>query len=213
MEERNGTQAASETSLSETELFDGAQVTEAELLEEINENSTESASGSSFLSSNRSNDPDKSSSCDDDKKYTSLVFSLSNARSLAKKIDSMIDMFREKGLSFAMITETWFKNDRYTNQELEDITSAEKIEFICKNRTSNKRGGGVAVAFDNTKASFKKLQIQGNKFELVGVVGKINNVSRKCVVFSLYIPPAQCAEKTQNLFRQWRRSCFSFWYI
>ena len=155
----------------------------------------------SSISSIPSSNPDSSSVTDNIKKYTSLAFSLSNARSLAKKVDSMIDMFRERTLSFAMITETWFKNDRYTNRELENISSAEKIEFICKNRSNNKRGGGVAIAYDSTKASFKKLQIQENKFELVGAVGKINNLGRKCIIFALYIPPNLCADKTKSLLR------------
>jgi len=60
--------------------------------------------------------------------------------SLAKKITSLIDMFREKDLHFVLLNETWFKGDRETNGELAGIKDAEKIEFICKNRGS--RGGG-----------------------------------------------------------------------
>ena len=38
-----------------------------------------------------------------------IHFILTNARSLAQKITSLIDMVRELELSFAAITETWFK--------------------------------------------------------------------------------------------------------
>ena len=128
-----------------------------------------------------------------------MCFSLSNARSLAKKIDSLIDMFREKELHVAMVTETWFQNDRYTRGELSDITAAENLEFICKNR-DKKRGGGVAIVFDRNKSNFKKIQISGNKYELVGAVGNIAGVTRKVVFYSLYIPPNQTAEVTRGLF-------------
>ena len=133
------------------------------------------------------------------KKYTEICFSLSNARSLSNKIDSLIDMFREKNLHFSLITETWFKNNKYTREELENIKNAEEIEFICKHR--NKRGGGVAIAFNSRLANFKPLTIRGNKYELVGAVGNIKDDMRKCVVFSLYIPPKQTVETTSSMLR------------
>ena len=108
-------------------------------------------------------------------------------------------MFREKELHVALITETWFQDDRYTQGELADISAAEKIDFICKNRSS-KRGGGVAIAYDRTKANLKKLQIRGNKYEMVGAVGNISVCTRKCVFFSVYVLPKQTAEETRGLF-------------
>ena len=131
------------------------------------------------------------------RKYNKLSFSPSNARSLASKVDSLIDMFMEKDLHYSLITETWFKNDKYTKQELEHIKYAENIEFICKNRGS--RGGGVAIAFNNTSASFKPIAIRGNKYELIGAVGRTGTDPRKCVVFALYIPPKQTAKETEAL--------------
>ena len=134
----------------------------------------------------------------DNRKYNGLRFSLSNARSLAKKVTSLIDLFREKALHFAMITETWLQNNRETRNELLDIKHAEKIEFICKNR--GRRGGGVAVAFDSSVASFRPLQIKNNKYELVGAVGRTTTDMRKCVVFVVYIPPKQTTAVTAGLF-------------
>ena len=109
-------------------------------------------------------------------KYNEICFSLSNARSLANKMDSLVDMFREKDLHFALINETWFQYNKQMKRELQDIECAEKIDFICKNR--GRRGGGVAIAFDSA------LAIAGNKFELVGAVGRTKTNMRKCVVFS-----------------------------
>ena len=88
--------------------------------------------------SNISEDTNKSTSVDSfingSKKHNELRFSLSNARSLAKKMTSLIDMFREKKLHFALVTETWLQSTRETENELLDIKHAEKIEFICRNR-------------------------------------------------------------------------------
>ena len=131
-------------------------------------------------------------------KYNEMNFSLANARSLANKIDSLLDMFKEKDLHFSLITETWFKSNKYTKQELENIKLAENIEFVCKNRGS--RGGGVAIAFNNNRASFKPITIHGNKYELVGAVGRNGSDTRKCVLFALYIPPSQTAKDTEGLF-------------
>ena len=131
-------------------------------------------------------------------KYNEICFSLSDARSLANKMDSLVDMFREKDLHFALINETWFQNNKQMKRELQDIECAEKIDFICKNR--GRRGGGVAIAFDSALASFKPMAIAGNKFELVGAVGRTKTNMRKCVVFSLYIPPKQTVATTQALF-------------
>ena len=85
------------------------------------------------------NDSDVNETRDSNTKYNYLNFSLSNARSLAGKIDSLVDIFNEADLNFSMITETWFKNDRDNEQSLKDLKAAENIEFICKNR--NTRGG------------------------------------------------------------------------
>ena len=128
-----------------------------------------------------------------------LRFSLSNARSLAKKITSLVDLFREKSLHFAMVTETWLRNNRETQNKLLDIKHAEKIEVICKNR--GRRGGGVAIAFDSTVSSFKPLRIRGNKFELIAAVGRTATDSRSCVIFVVYIPPKQTVSMTSELFQ------------
>ena len=41
---------------------------------------------------------------------------LTNARSLALKIDSMIDMIRELGITFVAVTETWFRGEAQLRQ-------------------------------------------------------------------------------------------------
>ena len=125
------------------------------LRDDIDTNKTEELNIECDISSTTSHNTSKGSSslCEssssvsvddnDGRKYNCFSFSLSNACSLAKKVGSLIDLFREKKLHAAMINETWFKNDRDTAWEIEDIKNAEKIEFICKNR--GRRGGGCLL--------------------------------------------------------------------
>ena len=145
-----------------------------------------------------SNSQDKETSKQTNTKYNCLNFTLSNARSLAGKVDSLIDMFSEADIHFAMITETWFKNDIETVQELEEIKHSEGLEFIWRNRKT--RGGGVAIAFKNSKATFRRLPITNNKFEVVGAIGKTNKDSRQIAVFAIYIPPKQTVSKTVAMY-------------
>lgn len=49
------------------------------------------------------------------------AFFLANARSLAPKFTSFLDMFRELDCSFSCITEIWFKDGKQLEQELVDV--------------------------------------------------------------------------------------------
>ena len=127
-----------------------------------------------------------------------MCFLLANARSLAMKFDSLIDMFRNLNLDFAMINETWLKNDRETDSAIKDVKDNEEIDIVKKNRKSA-RGGGVAIVFDMKKIKLKNYPIPNNKYELVCAVGRQLESSRKIAVFSAYIPPRQKAETTRSM--------------
>ena len=137
------------------------------------------------------------STCLSNRAENKINYLLANARSLSNKFDSLVDKFRELDLEFAMINETWLKNDRDTEAAIKDIKDNENLEIIKKNRQS--RGGGVAIIFDNTRMNLKSYAIPGNKFELICAVGRTNELSKKIVVFSLYIPPRQKVETTKKM--------------
>jgi len=100
------------------------------------------------------------------KKSKKINYAVTNSRSLIPKIDSMVDYFDEHDLIFMIITETWLKNNEATNIIVEDVREGSSVELIRKDR-SGRRGGGVAIAFDNRKASFKKYNIPGAIHEIV----------------------------------------------
>ena len=129
-------------------------------------------------------------------------FLLSNARSLAPKMTSLIDCMYELKCDFAMINETWFKGGKKLLGELSDVEQAAGIKLICKNRPAKAmRGGGVAIAF-NTRCNLKRKQVK-TKHEIVCVVGKIGKVERPFAIFSVYVPPrtksAEFAELCEDL--------------
>ena len=127
-----------------------------------------------------------------------LNFSLANARSLTAKLPSLVDMFGELDLHFGMITETWFRNNKWTQDELLRLSEALGIKMISKNRKG--RGGGVAIAYNSNKITLKKYEVvNGNGFEIVAACGKAQNFSRKLLVIVLYIPPSTLVSATKAL--------------
>ena len=109
----------------------------------------------------------------------------------------MIESFRELDLAFFSITETWLKSTKQTVREIKDLSASENICLLTKNRKS--RGGGVALAFDMSEAHFKIEKIRDNKFEILCCAGKIRNIERKVVVYTVYLPPKMTASDVQQL--------------
>ena len=135
-----------------------------------------------------------------------VSFILANARSLAPKITSLIDMICERDLPFAAVTETWFRGGKQLQQELTDVEMAAGIKIICRNRKERGmlRGGGVGFAFRTAIANFKERKIKNIKdYEILCVVGNVAGSKNKMVIFTLYIPQktkvAQLEEITELL--------------
>ena len=126
-----------------------------------------------------------------------LNFAVINARSLYNKAESLVDLFSESDLHLATVSETWLKDNKHTTLSVADLALGENIQLLVKNRRT--RGGGVAIAFDDRKMSLKELKIAGNRFEMIGAVGKTIKDTRKILVYSVYFPPKQPAQKTRDM--------------
>ena len=121
-----------------------------------------------------------------------IHFVLTNARSLPPKINSLIDMIHKLDLTFATVTETWFKGGLKLKQELSDIEQAADIKFVRKNRPGRgaQRGGGVALAFRASICNCKERKMKKMlPFETLCAVGNAGKIKRKLVVFVAYLPP------------------------
>ena len=125
-----------------------------------------------------------------------MIFASTNARSLPPKITAMIEMFRELGLSFFCITETWLKNDHRTNEELNLLKQNENIAIITRNRGT--RGGGVCLAYDTLKSSFAVEKLRANRFEILCCAGRVAGIGRKFVIFTCYLPPKMSASSLND---------------
>ena len=136
----------------------------------------------------------------------SMRFILTNARSLPPKITSFLDMFRELRLTFAAVTETWFKSGAQLKQELSDVEQAAGVRFLYRNRDSRvkKRGGGVALAYRTAECNLKERRIKCmGKAEVLCVTGSVGNFKKKVAIFVIYLPPSltssQLAAATESL--------------
>ena len=122
----------------------------------------------------------------------SLNIALINCRSLKPKIKSLTECFNMNKLDVSILNETWmYKNDSQMKKILSDLLTQEKIGMIRKDRDS--RGGGVAIAFDTSKITLKKLNLESlknkKKLEIVAARGKLRNYKKSVTVFSCYLPP------------------------
>ena len=155
----------------------------------------------SFSESHQSRDQINSGEDNTDTDFD-INFILTNAPSLAPKIISLIDMIRELDLTFAAITETWFKSGPQLRQELSDIENATDIKVFYKNRDgrSKRRGGGVALAYRASLCSFRERKIKNQYgFEILCATGAIGRISRRVVIFVIYLPPSLSASRVADL--------------
>lgn len=128
---------------------------------------------------------------------------LTNACSLAPKIDSLVEAFSSLNLHFACITETWYSGGKELRDHIGEVEGRTGIKILQKNRDGRirKRGGGVAVAFNTALCNFKQRQLKvvPKECEVLCAVGKAGKIDRKVVVFVVYIPPGMKARQLEDL--------------
>ena len=130
-------------------------------------------------------------------KYNSISFITANARSLCSKLDSLVDNFDELSLHVALITETWFRNNKKLESDLEVLGHRDRIKFISRPRQG--RGGGVSIAYDPSKIQLQNHRIENNIHEVVCAKGQLIPSGRKVVVVCVYIPPKQSQTETSEM--------------
>ena len=136
-------------------------------------------------------------------KIVPLDFILTNVRSLTPKIDSLISSFTELDLHFAVITESWLKDNKKLRDAVTDLSEGNDINMITYNRKTKRgnrtAGGGIAIAFNKNMISLKELKIRRGKLEILCAVGKLPNISRKIMILGIYIRPGLNAEALECL--------------
>ena len=76
-------------------------------------------------------------------------------------------------MSVALVTETWLTENISSNQRVEDLQYGENISLIRKDRNGRK-GGGVAIVYNNAKLKLGELELIGakRKQEIVAAKGR-----------------------------------------
>ena len=128
------------------------------------------------------------------KKTVSFNFLLTNARSLAPKINSLQTYFDELDISIACVTESWLKDGQMLDRDIIDLEHGTGLKILYRNRPRRQAsaravGGGVSIIYNKSRCSFRERKIASSKFELVVAVGRVAGVPRDVAVFALYIEP------------------------
>ena len=134
---------------------------------------------------------------DVDKKFNTINFVYTNARSLPPKIGSLIEIFDNYDLHFAAVSETWMTDGKRYEKNVQKLESKENLRIIARNR--NARGGGVAIIFNKSRIDLKPLKIKNNKYELVGAIGRTKDCVKKLLVLSAYLPPQMKKNQVDDL--------------
>lgn len=128
----------------------------------------------------------------DCKQKNIFTVTLINARSLRHKLKSFKKTLSE--LDVCLITETWFKLIDQIISELDDFTNQCGYHFLRRDRQSNRRGGSVAICYNEKLIQFCKAKLPPSKHKIFAAVGRRTGQRRKIVVIVVYVPPAlQCS--------------------
>ena len=138
---------------------------------------------------------------------------LTNARSLAPKMNSLLEYIDECDVAAAIVSESWLKPGPDLKQEVLNLKNEENVDLFHFSRKLSKKGrpagGGVAIIANRSFCLLKELKITRGKSEIVCTVGKINGCSRKLVIIGIYISPRcrapqvhDALERVSNVIRQ-----------
>ena len=116
-----------------------------------------------------------------------IKFLLSNCRSVILKTDSVLDMFENCCIDFAILTETW-TNEKNQTYIKEDFQKGKGLEIILSSR-ERKRGGGLAIVYKKDKLSFKRHECFSGGFEILIVKCKVEVTKKALFVIATYYPP------------------------
>ena len=100
---------------------------------------------------------------------------------------------KELEADVSVVTETWLRDNDLDDLERK-LKLGEGLGLLALNRRPNDNGvcyGGVALAWRESRGTFKKLNIKNpNRFEVLAAVGSIRGQSRKIVIVACYLPPS-----------------------
>ena len=116
-----------------------------------------------------------------------------NARSLKPKMSCFLDNFKDLELTFAVISETWFSNNKEQEIAVKNLLLGHGLTVFAKNRPPGPAGfshGGIALVIKDNVSKFKQLDYPNpGDFEVLVAGGTVQKLRRKMYVVACYIPP------------------------
>ena len=70
---------------------------------------------------------------------------------------------KELSTDAAIVTETWFQDTKFTDDQLKNFDSKDGIVFFRRDRRTGARSGGVAIFYHRPKISMSRAKIPHSK--------------------------------------------------
>ena len=120
-------------------------------------------------------------------KINAFNFLLTNARSLAPKLDSFVENFQERDIDLAVVTETWLYEgcDLLADGSV-DLRLGEGIGALHCGR-SGRRGGGVGVFYRTSRLKVHDITPKDNPHEICASLCSLRGSARKIVCIGVYL--------------------------
>ena len=118
-------------------------------------------------------------------------------------MDSLADYFHELDLDLALLTETWFQSNIFTEEKLADFAGNFSLDMLIRNRSAaaanGRQYGGVAIACRQKTTTVKPFPILNpNDYEILAVQAKTKGIREKLTCIVAYIPPNYIASEARG---------------
>ena len=91
-------------------------------------------------------------------------------------------LLNEMTADICLVTETWLRDEGPINSAIEDFTNQTCYDFLRKDRTLDRRGGGTAICFNRERVQMTKAKIPPSKHEVYAAIGRRVGQRRKIAV-------------------------------
>ena len=122
---------------------------------------------------------------------------MTNALSIVKKLESIIDMFDDLDLTYMIISETWLTAGPELIKIVDFLEGEGNIKMLNKIRRT--RGGGISILYKPSKIQVKEFRFTRNGHEIIAAEGKVSGSSRPLLIVRVYAPPAMKKDKKDSL--------------
>ena len=119
-----------------------------------------------------------------------------NARSLNKKTELLVDNLIELECCLAAMTETWFKDSPASEAGIMDLCDGAGYTSLFRNRGGRRNGGAVAGLAWESMVPVKRIPFHNpGNYEILPVPAKIVGCHKRIIFVACYLPPNVCQDQ------------------